>query len=296
MKTLEFVQTQEHGHWVGDGFPVRSVFSYHERAAEFSPFLLLDYGGPASFEPVSGSMRRGVGEHPHRGFETVTIVYAGEVEHRDSTGAGGIIGPGDVQWMTAGGGIVHEEFHGPVFSRSGGLFEVVQLWVNLPARDKMVAPGYQPILDAEIPQVEAAAGVTVRVIAGCHGDVNGPARTFTPMNLWDVRVVAGARAEFILPEGYTTAVFVLRGRVRLDSTVVGPATVAVFSRQGRHIVVEAEEDAVLLLLNGEPIDEPIVGHGPFVMNSEAEIRQAMLDYRNGRMGRIARSAREVETV
>lgn len=295
MKKLEFVQTQERGHWVGDGFPVRSIFSYHERASGFSPFLLLDYAGPVHFEPVSGLGRRGVGEHPHRGFETVTIVYSGEVEHRDSAGGGGIIGPGDVQWMTAGGGIVHEEFHGPIFSRSGGLFEVVQLWVNLPARHKMVAPAYQPILDAEIPRIESE-GVTVRVIAGKHGDVSGPAHTFTPMSLWDVRLASGSRADFTLPAGHTTAVFVLRGQIQLDSTVVGPATVAVLSREGERLVLEAMEDTVLLLLSGEPIEEPVVGYGPFVMNTEEEIRQAMTDYRNGRMGRILRSAREAETV
>ncbi len=295
MKKVEFVQTQERGHWVGDGFPVRSVFSYHEQAAAFSPFLLLDYAGPMHFEPVSGSARRGVGEHPHRGFETVTIVYSGEVEHRDSTGAGGIIGPGDVQWMTAGGGIVHEEFHGPIFSRSGGLFEVVQLWVNLPARHKMADPAYQPILDAEIPRVESGE-VTVRVIAGKYGDVSGPAHTFTPMNLWDVRLASGSRADFTLPAGHTSAVFVLRGQIKLDSTVVGPATVAVLSREGGRVVLDALEDTVLLVLHGEPIEEPVVGYGPFVMNTEAEIRQAMTDYRNGHMGRILRSAREAETV
>lgn len=295
MKKLAFLQTQEHGHWVGDGFPVRSIFSYHERTAEFSPFLLLDYGGPVHFEPVSGPGRRGVGEHPHRGFETVTIVYSGEVEHRDSAGGGGIIGPGDVQWMTAGSGLVHEEFHGPVFSRSGGAFEVVQLWVNLPARSKMTAPGYQPILAADIPEIEPAPGVKLRLIAGRHGEVSGPAHTFTPMNVWDVRIEAGARAEFTLPEGYTTALFVLRGHVRTDSTAVGPATIAVMSREGSRVVLEAEEDTVLLILNGEPIDEPVVGYGPFVMNTQDEIRQAMTDYRNGLMGRIVRSAREAET-
>jgi redox-sensitive bicupin YhaK (pirin superfamily) len=296
IKKLEFVQTQERGHWVGDGFPVRSIFSYHEQTSAFSPFLLLDYAGPMHFGPVTGSTRRGVGEHPHRGFETVTIVYAGEVEHRDSTGAGGVIGPGDVQWMTAGGGIVHEEFHGPAFSRTGGPFEVVQLWVNLPARHKMVPPAYQSILDAEIPRVEPAAGVAVRVIAGTCGNATGPAHTYTPMNLWDVRLAAGARADFVLPAGHTCAVFVLRGRIRVDSAEVGPATVAVMSRQEERLILDALEDTVLLILDGEPIDEPVVGYGPFVMNTEDEIRQAMADYQYGRMGRILRSAREVETV
>ena len=212
MKKLSFIQSQEHGHWVGDGFPVRSIFSYNERSAELSPFLLLDYAGPVEFPPARH--RRGVGEHPHRGFETVTIVYSGEVEHRDSSGGGGIIGPGDVQWMTAAGGIVHEEFHGPEFARTGGRFEVIQLWVNLPARDKMAPPGYQAITRAQIPTVALADGVgSVRVIAGDYAGRAGPARTFTPINLWDVRLNAGGRAAFTVPADYTTALFVDRKSV-----------------------------------------------------------------------------------
>src|SRR5690554_2206118 len=208
MKRLSFIQGQDTPHWVGDGFPVRSIFSYHERAKDFSPFLLLDYAAPMRFEP--SAHRRGVGEHPHRGFETVTIVYSGEVEHRDSTGGGGIIGPGDVQWMTAAGGIVHEEFHGPEFSRDGGVFEVIQLWVNLPAKDKMRDPGYQPITASGIPTIGLGddAG-SVRIIAGAFDGVTGPAHTWTPMNIWDMRVKAGARVEFDVTEGYTTALFVL---------------------------------------------------------------------------------------
>jgi redox-sensitive bicupin YhaK (pirin superfamily) len=290
MKKLAFIQSQDTGHWVGDGFPVRSIFSYHDRGAELSPFLLLDYAGPATFSPTQA--RRGVGEHPHRGFETVTIVYSGEVEHRDSTGGGGLIGPGDVQWMTAAGGIVHEEFHGTEFAAQGGLFEVIQLWVNLPAKDKMSEPGYQPITNADIPRVELAAGAgSVRVIAGRFGGTDGPAHTFTPINLWDVRLNAGKRAEFEVTEGHTTGLFVLRGRIRLGTgETVGEAQIAVLEREGRRVVVEAEEDTVLLLLNGEPIAEPVVGYGPFVMNTEKEIRQAITDYQSGRMGRIARRA------
>jgi redox-sensitive bicupin YhaK (pirin superfamily) len=269
---------------------VRSIFSYHDRGAELSPFLLLDYAGPATFSPTQA--RRGVGEPPHRGFETVTIVYSGEVEHRDSTGGGGLIGPGDVQWMTAAGGIVHEEFHGTEFAAQGGLFEVIQLWVNLPAKDKMSEPGYQPITNADIPRVELAAGAgSVRVIAGRFGGTDGPAHTFTPINLWDVRLNAGKRAEFEVTEGHTTGLFVLRGRIRLGTgETVGEAQIAVLEREGRRVVVEAEEDTVLLLLNGEPIAEPVVGYGPFVMNTEKEIRQAITDYQSGRMGRIARRA------
>ena len=290
MKKLAFIQSQDNGHWVGDGFPVRSIFSYNDRSAELSPFLLLDYAGPADFPPTD--KRRGVGEHPHRGFETVTIVYSGEVEHRDSSGGGGLIGPGDVQWMTAAGGIVHEEFHGPEFAKNGGLFEVIQLWVNLPAKDKMAEPGYQAITSAQIPRVELAGGAgLVRVIAGdYHGNV-GPARTFTPMNIWDVRLNAGARAEFDVPDDYTTALFVLRGRVKLSGgELVGEAQLANFERVGGKLAVEALEDTTLLLLNGAPIAEPVVGYGPFVMNTQREIQQAIADYQSGRMGRIVRRA------
>jgi len=291
MKKLSFLQRNDERHWVGDGFPVRSVFSYSELGKELSPFLLLDYAGPADFPPAKH--RRGVGEHPHRGFETVTIVYSGEVEHRDSSGGGGVIGPGDVQWMTAGSGIVHEEYHGPDFARRGGPFEMIQLWVNLPARDKMTAPGYQGITDAQIPRIALPndAGF-VRVIAGSYAGNAGPARTFSPMNVWDVRLGAGQRAELEVPEGYTTALLVLKGRVRLASgEVAGEADLAVLERAGAKLALEALEDVTLLLLNGQPIDEPIAGYGPFVMNTQAEIRQAITDYQNGRMGRIAQTAR-----
>ncbi|HKJ22960.1 MAG TPA: pirin family protein [Gammaproteobacteria bacterium] len=292
MKKLSFIQGQDKGHWVGDGFPVRSIFSYHDRGTELSPFLLLDYAGPMDFAPAEPGRRRGVGEHPHRGFETVTIVYSGQVEHRDSTGAGGIIGPGDVQWMTAAGGIVHEEFHGPDFAREGGRFEVIQLWVNLPAKDKLAAPGYQGITDGQIPRAALADGAgTVRVIAGEYGGVRGPARTFTPMDLWDLRLNPGARIELAVPDGQTTAVFVLRGQVELHGgESVGEARLAVFGREGDRLALAASAQTTLLLLSGQPIPEPIAGYGPFVMNTQAEIRRAMTDYSSGRMGRIARPA------
>lgn len=288
MKKVAFIQSQNSRHWVGDGFPVRSIFSYNDRAAELSPFLLLDYAGPAEFP--STTQRRGVGEHPHRGFETVTIVYSGEVEHRDSSGGGGLIGPGDVQWMTAAGGIVHEEFHGASFAQSGGLFEVIQLWVNLPAKDKMGKPGYQAITDATIPRVELPDGAgLVRVIAGSYGGRAGPAHTHTPMDIWDVRLTAGTRTDFDVAAGHTTALFVLKGRVELaGGETVGEAELAVLERAGERFTVTAAEDTTLLLLSGAPIDEPIVGYGPFVMNSEAEIRQAIDDYRSGRMGHLTR--------
>lgn len=287
MKKISLVQRNDERHWVGNGFPVRTIFSYDGLGRELSPFLLLDYAGPAHFPPTAE--RRGVGEHPHRGFETVTIVYAGEVEHRDSSGGGGTIRSGDVQWMTAASGIVHQEYHGAEFAQRGGAFEVVQLWVNLPAKDKMSAPRYQSIASAEIPRV-ALAGDSgcVRVIAGEYGGARGPARTCTPMNVWDVRLNAGAQEMFQAREGDTAAVLVLKGRARVaGSEPIGEATLAVLEREGDEFAIEAVDDATLLVLTGEPIDEPIVGHGPFVMNTEAEIMQAFADYRSGKFTRSA---------
>ncbi|HUH10577.1 MAG TPA: pirin family protein [Brevundimonas sp.] len=277
----------DRGHWVGDGFPVRSLFSYDAVGKQVSPFLLLDYAGPHNFEPTD--KRRGVGQHPHRGFETVTIVYDGEVEHHDSTGQGGIIGPGDVQWMTAGGGILHEEFHSPAFARTGGPFRMVQLWVNLPARDKMTRPGYQSILNADIPTVALPddAG-TARIIAGQFGaDAKGPASTFTPINVWDVRLNRDAETTLDLPEGHTAIVVVLSGHVTVNGDQpAGAAEALLLDRQGASVTLHADADSTLLILTGEPIDEPIVGYGPFVMNSEDEIRQAVTDFNSGRFGDI----------
>jgi redox-sensitive bicupin YhaK (pirin superfamily) len=291
MKKVALVHRNNQRHWVGDGFPVRTMFSYNDLARELSPFLLLDYAGPTNFPP--SAHRRGVGEHPHRGFETVTIVYDGEVEHRDSAGGGGVIGPGDVQWMTAASGLVHEEFHGKEFSASGGKFEVVQLWVNLAARDKTAKPGYQSITSKQIPQVALPDGAgMVRVIAGEYKGAAGPARTFSPVQVWDVRLHGGETTAFTLRDGDTAALFVLQGSVRFADHAedIGEATLVVFERAGSTIALEALADTKVLLLSGQPIDEPIVGYGPFVMNSEAEIRQAMMDYQSGKMGRIKESA------
>lgn len=282
MKKLAFIKRSNGRHWVGDGFPVQSIFSYRDIHEEMSPFLLMDYAGPAEFEPTE--QRKGVGQHPHRGFETVTIVYDGEVAHHDSTNAGGTIGRGDVQWMTAGAGIIHEEYHGDDYARRGGPFEMIQLWVNLPAKHKMAQPGYQGILASQIPEVELAEGEgKVRVIAGEYQGKSGPAKTFSPMNVWDVRLNAGNRAHFTLPAGHTTALFVLHGAVRLgDVHTIRPAELAVMQREGSELEIEASEDSVILLLNGAPLNEPVVGHGPFVMNSWEEIDQAIADYNNGR--------------
>jgi redox-sensitive bicupin YhaK (pirin superfamily) len=288
MKAKEVVQVVRSSakHWVGNGFHVRSVFSYDGLGKELSPFLLLDYAEPAEFPP--GNEKRGVGAHPHRGFETVTVVYQGELEHRDSSGSGGKIGPGDVQWMTAAGGIVHEEFHAADFTRRGGTLEMVQLWVNLPARDKNAPAGYQTLLSTQIPVVPLAGEAgKVRVIAGTFAGTPGPARTFTPINVWDIRLVASAPAELVLPDGHTTALLVLKGRVVLpDGREAGEGDFAVFSRTGSAVALTALEDATLLALSGEPIDEPIAGYGPFVMNTQAEIEQAFEDFKLGRMGEL----------
>ena len=285
-KKLRCIQRSADRHWVGDGFPVRTLFSYPALGQVLSPFLLFDYAGPMEFTPTTG--RRGVGEHPHRGFETVTIVYAGEVEHRDSSGGGGRIGPGDVQWMTAASGIVHEEFHGRDFARRGGLFEMVQLWVNLPARDKTAPPGYQAIVSAEIPTVRLAEGRgTARVIAGELMGTKGPARTFTPIHVWDLRLSSEEPIDLTVPDGFTTALAVLRGELRVNgSEALGAAEVGLLDRTGTKIRVDGAKDVAALLLAGEPIDEPIVGQGPFVMNSPQEIRQAIVDYQSGRMGHL----------
>jgi redox-sensitive bicupin YhaK (pirin superfamily) len=286
MKQLAFIKRSNGSHWVGDGFPVNNIFSYGDIAQEMSPFLVMDYAGPVDFPPTTQKL--GVGPHPHRGFETVTIVYEGGVSHRDSWGGGGTIGPGDVQWMTAASGLLHEEYHSPEFSRKGGAFEVIQLWVNLPAKDKMSKPGYQGITTEQTPQVELPDGAgTARIIAGQYGDTRGPARTFTPMNVWDLRLKAGHRVGFDLPDGYTTALFVLHGKLSLNGKdKVGASELAVMEREGSRLEFDVVEDATLLLLNGEPLDEPIAGHGPFVMNTQAEIIQAINDFNSGRFGQI----------
>lgn len=281
----------DQGHWVGDGFPVRSLFSYSGAngglGEQISPFLLLDYAGPHVFEPTNH--RRGVGEHPHRGFETVTIVYDGEVEHRDSAGNGGVIGPGDVQWMTAAGGIIHEEYHSPAFAKTGGPFRMVQLWVNLPAKDKMAPGGYQAITADMIPTVDLpnnAGGA--RIIAGEMAGTKGPARTFTPVNVWDLRLKRDAEVTLALPEGHNAMLVVLGGHITVEgSQQVGEAEVLLLGREGAGISLRADGDTALLVLTGEPLDEPIAGYGPFVMNSRAEIMQAIDDFNNGRFVREA---------
>lgn len=286
MKSILGVYSAPAPHWVGDGFPVRSMFSYSQMAQQLSPFLLLDYAAPSNFKPSSKG-QRGVDQHPHRGFETVTIAYQGEVAHRDNAGNGGIIGTGDVQWMTAGSGILHEEYHSPAFSKTGGTMEMVQLWVNLPAKDKMTAPNYQAIVSSDIPVVALPddAG-TARVIAGELDGHKGPARTFTPMNIWDLRLSARGVTRLSLPDGWNTALVVLKGTVLVNGEEVArDAQLVVLDAKGDSVTIEANNDATVLLLSGEPINEPVVGYGPFVMNTREEINQAIDDFNQGRFGK-----------
>ena len=286
MKKVIGIQGNDRGHWVGDGFPVRTLFFYQDLGKQMSPFLMLDYAGPADFPPTTD--RKGVGSHPHRGFETVTIVYEGEVAHKDSTGQGGTIGPGDVQWMTAGSGILHEEFHSEDFAQSGGTLEIVQLWVNLPAKLKMTKPAYQAILNKQIPTIELKndAG-QARIIAGEFDGHEGPAHTFTPMNVIDLKLKKGSTS-IPVSEGWNTSLVVLKGAVEAgEGAVAKDAQMLMFSNQGQDIEINVLEDSIALLLSGEPINEPIVGYGPFVMNTKEEIAQAMQDFNSGSFGSIA---------
>jgi hypothetical protein len=287
MKKILRIQRAPTPHWVGNGFHVNSLFFYGQDAEAFSPFLMLDYGAPRTFAPSSEP--RGVGQHPHRGFETVTVAYQGEIEHHDSEGNRGIIGPGDVQWMTAASGIIHEEWLSPEFNARGGTLEMAQLWVNLPARDKMAPPAYQGILKSQIPSVVATGGARVQVIAGefagsADGAVtSGPARTFSPVNVWDVQLAAGQVIDLDLHAGYTTLFAVLKGKVNVNATQEASSpSLVVLDREGTAARLEAiGGDATVLVLHGEPLNEPVAGYGPFVMNTREEIMQAMQDFQRG---------------
>jgi len=284
MKNIKRIIRDVPQHWVGNGFPVRSLFSY-AGGNQFDPFLLLDYAGPYVFAP--GQARRGVGEHPHRGFETVTILYQGELEHRDSSGSHGTITAGDVQWMTAASGIVHEEFHSRRFAEEGGTLEMVQLWVNLPAKAKQSPPKYQDLRDNQFPRVGIPnnAGL-VRVIAGDIMQSRGPAKTFTPVNVWDLRINPSSSFDIRLPEGHTSLLIVQDGQLTVNGDSTKPIELVHFERQREDIHVEAETASRVLILTGQPLGESVYGQGPFVMNSREEIQQAVFDYRAGKMGRL----------
>jgi quercetin 2,3-dioxygenase len=278
MKNVQRIYKQPEGHWVGDGFPVHTVLDY-QRHPELSPFLLLDHFGPADFTPAD--KRRGVDWHPHRGFETVTVLLEGEVEHKDTAGNGGLIGPGEVQWMTAGSGLLHQEFHSDAMTRRGGRFHGFQLWVNLPAKHKMTAPRYQTLTRKDIPQLASPEG-TVRVIAGEFRGTKGPAQTFTPVTLLVAELKQGASVKLELADGHSTALYVGRGKVN-DAA---EGELVLLSREGEDFVLEAESDAIVFVMSGAPIDEPVAGYGPFVMNTPKEIQQAFADYHAGRLGKI----------
>jgi len=274
-------------HMVGDGFPVRNLFPSNDLDREVSPFLMLDYAGPQYFSATDHP--RGVGEHPHRGFETVTIVYEGVLAHRDSAGHAGVIGPGDVQWMTAASGVVHEEFHEKGFAKKGGTLHAIQLWVNLPRASKMSAPRYQTILNADIPAINLDGGAgQLRVIAGSYLGHKGPARTFTPVELYDLQLKAGRQAQLSLPEGHNTSVFVLQGRATVNgSHEAGEAELIVCKRNGSRVTIDAKEESRILIMSGEPIEEPIARYGPFVMNTKTELIEAIQDYQSGKMGHLS---------
>ena len=287
MKTVHSIIRTGDAHWVGDGFPVHTMFSYHEQGAALSPFLLLDHAGPAEFPPTTKP--RGVDWHPHRGFETVSIAYEGEVDHEDTAGNRGSIRAGDVQWMTAGAGVLHKELHGGEFARRGGRFEMLQLWVNLPAQLKMTPPRYQTLLARDIPVVTLPddAG-QVRVIAGEFDGAKGPAHTFTPVTLLDAHLRTARRLRLNLHDGYTAALIVMRGDIRINSDdIAHEGELVVFDRAGDDVEIEAQTDATFFVMNGQPIEEPIVGHGPFVMNTPQQIEQAYADLRDGRFGRVS---------
>ena len=286
MKKIVHIFKSAAAHWVGNGFHVNNLFIYEQAAEALSPFLMLDYGAPKQFAP--STQPRGVGQHPHRGFETVTVAYQGEIEHHDSEGNKGVIGPGDVQWMTAASGIVHEEWLNPPFNARGGVLEMAQLWVNLPAKDKMTPPRYQEIVNGQIPSVVSEGGARVRVIAGEFADQSGPAKTYSPINVWDVQMKNSQSLDLSVKEGYTTLFAVLKGSIRVNAAeVVASPALVMLDRDGTQATLEALEDASVLVLNGEPLNEPVVGHGPFVMNTMNEIMQAVRDFEGGKFVRPA---------
>jgi len=287
-KNVELVVAPPTPHYVGDGFRVHNFIpsGYHLDMERMSPFIMLDYNSEYYFPPTPN--QRGVGVHPHRGFETVTIAYQGKVAHHDSAGNSGVIEPGDVQWMTAASGILHKEYHEKEFSQQGGLFQMVQLWVNLPAKDKMSTPKYQGILNKDIPKVNLPhnAGL-VEVIAGNYQGVQGKASTFSPVYMLNAKLNNYGKAEFNLPEHFNTGLIVIKGSIKVNESdeIVATDHFVLFENKGENFTVEAQQDdTIVLVLSGEPIKEPIAAHGPFVMNTHQEILQAFEDFNLGKFG------------
>jgi redox-sensitive bicupin YhaK (pirin superfamily) len=286
-RSIETVFRGAPEHWVGDGFRVSNYFpSATDLEKRMSPFFLLDYHKPLAYAP--SARRRGVGTHPHRGFETVTIAYQGSVAHRDSAGHGGVIRPDEVQWMTAGGGILHNEYHAEDFSRAGGVMHMMQIWVNLPRRHKLTAPKYQALEKALIPEAALeGGGGAARVIAGEYGGVKGAASTFTPAHMLDLRLEPGGRARLETPGDFNTALLVLEGEVSANgSRGLKPGEFVLFKNDGTEVVVESKTKSLALFLSGAPIEEPLVHYGPFVMNSVDEINQAIEDFNAGKFGSL----------
>lgn len=286
-KSVEKIVAPPPKHWVGDGFDVHGFFPHGPLTGKrMSPFFLLDYNALTNFPPREEPF--GVGAHPHRGFETVTIAYKGKVEHHDSRGGGGVIGEGDVQWMTAGSGLLHKEYHEQEYNRVGGPFQMVQLWVNLPAKDKMTEPKYQAITNTEMGRVSLPLGGVVEVIAGEFGGVKGPATTFSPVHLYNLKLKQGEAVDLSFPSGYTTALLSVEGSAMLNGEENLPLNnLALFEQNGENFRVAALEDGVFLLMSGEPLNEPIAQYGPFLMNTQAEIAQAIDDYQQGKFGYLA---------
>lgn len=285
MKKVNSVFSAPHPHWVGDGFPAKTLFSYGRNGQQISPFLLLDHAGPMQFSPAERN--RGVGEHPHRGFETVTIVYQGELAHKDSTGEHGLIGVGDIQWMTAGAGILHEEFHSDAFTQAGGTLEMMQLWVNLPTSKKMTAPSYQTITAEQVPTISLPeARGKLRVIAGECAGKKGPATTHSPMLVMDGLIKASGNYQLPIAEGWSVIIVARTGKISVNSQQLNTGQTIVLSQRGTGVEISAQQDSELLILAGAPIEEPLVGYGPFVMNNQTEINQAISDFQTGKFGQI----------
>lgn len=283
VKLVKAIHTAAAPHMVGDGFKVRN-FIGRDLWEDLSPFLMLDYNEPWHVLPTN--YPRGVDVHPHKGFETVSIVWQGRVAHEDSSGGKGEIGAGDVQWMTAGSGILHKEYHASEFSKTGGVFHMAQLWVNLPAAFKNTLPAYQDLLNENIAQVQLPnEGGRVRVIAGEFDGVKGAAKTFTRLNLFDINLNADGICNIHLPEGDSASIVVLSGNVIInDKEQVRTGQMVVFAHNGTNIQVESNNEAHLLVLSGQPIAEPIAAYGPFVMNTKAEITEAIHDFNAGKFG------------
>ncbi len=287
-KKVELIAAPPQFHWVGDGFRVHNFIpgGYHLEMERMSPFIMLDYNSKHYFPPTDKP--RGVSVHPHRGFETVTIAYKGRVAHHDSSGGGGVIGEGDVQWMTAASGVLHKEYHEETFSKEGGEFQMVQLWVNLPAKDKMSPPKYQALTNQQFGRfILQNNGGHIEVIAGEYKGVKGAASTFTPVHMMNAKLTPGAKADFSFPAHYNTVALVIEGSIIINGEEKAPLDhLALFENSGENFTIEALENSVVLVLSGEPILEPIAAHGPFVMNTRQEIMQAFVDFNNGKFGHL----------